>query len=145
MNYDSKDEQALMTEIWDPAIADDLEKFVLFVYPWGKEGTPLERFKGPRTWQRDELQAKTEHIKRNRLRMEMGQDPAMWRGAKGSGRGIGKSALVSWETHWMASTRLGSTTIVTANTETQLKTRTFAEITKWNTLALNGHWFETTV
>lgn len=145
MKYKPADEQALMTEIWDPEIADDLEKFVLFVYPWGKEGTPLERFKGPRTWQRDELQAKTDHIKRNRQRMDLGQDPVMWRGAKASGRGIGKSADVSWESHWMASTRLGSTTIITANTETQLKTRTFAEITKWNTLAINGHWFETTV
>ena len=55
MKYTPEDEQALMTELWDPAIADDLEQFVLFAYPWGKENTPLWDKKGPRTWQRDDL------------------------------------------------------------------------------------------
>jgi hypothetical protein len=71
--------------------------------------------------------------------------PIMFRKATVSGRGPGKSALVAWLTWWFRSCVLGSTTIVTANTEAQLKTRTFAEITKWNTLAINGHWFETSV
>lgn len=145
MKYTAKGEQQLMTELWDPAIADDLEAFVLFAYPWGKAGTPLESFKGPRTWQRDELQRKTEHIKTQKARMALGLDPEMWRAATASGRGPGKSALVSWLADWMMTTRLGSTTIVTANTEPQLKTRTFAEIGKWTTLLINAHWFEPTV
>ena len=33
MKYSASDEQALMTELWDPQIADDLEQFVLFAYP----------------------------------------------------------------------------------------------------------------
>jgi hypothetical protein len=41
MKYAPQDEQTLMTELWDPQIADDLEKFVLFAYPWGKPNTPL--------------------------------------------------------------------------------------------------------
>ena len=41
----------------------------------------------------------------------------------------------------MLSTRLGSTIIVTANTEQQLRSRTWAELGKWLTLAINGHWF----
>ncbi len=134
-----------MTELWDPAIADDLEAFVLFAYPWGKENTPLERHKGPRTWQRDHMQELTEHLKKQKARMELGLDPQMWRSATTSGRGPGKSALVSWKADWMASTRLGSTTLVTANTEAQLKSRTFAEIKKWTTLLINSHWFEPTV
>ena len=145
MKYDAKSEQALMTELWDPQIADDPEKFVLFAYPWGKANTPLCNHKGPRTWQRDDLQAMAAHIKMNKERIALGLDPIMWREAMASGRGPGKSAKVAWLVDWMLSTRLGSTVIVTANTEPQLKTRTFAEIGKWTTLLINAHWFETTV
>jgi hypothetical protein len=42
----------------------------------------------------------------------------------------------------MLTTRIGSTTIVSANSETQLRAVTWAEITKWLALALNSHWFE---
>ena len=66
MKYSAADEQALMTELWDPQIADDLEQFVLFAYPWGKANTPLCNMKGPRSWQRDDLQAITEHIKKQK-------------------------------------------------------------------------------
>lgn len=143
--YDAKDEQALMTELWDPALADDLEKFVLFVYPWGKSGTPLANRTGPRSWQRDDLQAMTEHIRNNRERVAMGLEPVMYREATASGRGTGKSAKFAWLTHWMMTTRLGSTCVVTANTEPQLKSRTFAEIGRWGAMALNKHWFEYSV
>lgn len=142
--YHAKDEQALMTELWDPQLADDLRAFVMFLYPWGKAGTPLEHFKEPRKWQIAELEAKTEHIKQNRQRMRNGQTPQMWRGSKASGRGIGKSAEVAWEAQWMMTTRLGSSTIITANTEAQLVSRTMAEMGKWHTLAINGHWFDRT-
>ena len=39
MIYSPADEQSLMTELWDPQISDDLEKFVMFAYPWGKANT----------------------------------------------------------------------------------------------------------
>lgn len=140
--YTPKAERELMSALWDPAISDNLEAYVLFKYPWGKPGTPLEHWKGPRTWQRDELQAITEHIRDNRVRMARGETPKIYRSAKASGRGPGKSALCAWLTDWMEDTRLGSTTILTANTEMQLKSRTWAELGKWQTLSLNGHWFE---
>ena len=143
--YPAQQEQALMTEIWDPRLADDLTKFVLFTYPWGKKGTPLETFKGPRKWQIKAMDETSQHIKDQREAVRMGKKPVLYQEATCSGRGPGKSALVSWEEHWMMSTRLGSTTIITANTEMQLKTRTFAEIGKWLTLAINAHWFEATV
>jgi hypothetical protein len=145
MRYTAEQEQMLMTEVFDPQIADDLYNFVMFAYPWGRPNTPLENFKGPRSWQIDDLHATTEHLKHQKECMAQGERPRMLRTATSSGRGIGKSALVAWKQHWRASTRLGSTGIVTANTEMQLKSRTFAEITKWNTLAINGHWFDTTV
>ena len=62
--------------------------------------------------------------------------------AVSSGRGIGKSALVSWLTIWMLTTRIGSTTIVSANSEAQLRSVTWAEITKWLSMAIHSHWFE---
>lgn len=145
MIYDVKSEQALMTEVLDPCWITDPLGFVLFIYPWGKVGTPLEHFQGPRSWQRDDLDELGEHLKAQQKVMADGKQPTMWRKATVSGRGPGKSALVAWREHLMMSTRLGSTTIITANTEPQLKSRTFAEVGKWNTLALNSHWFETTV
>lgn len=138
----ASDEQKLMTEIWDPRIADSLYNFVMFMFPWGKDNTPLHNQKGPRTWQRDELQAVSEHIRINKDRMARGIEPLVYKSAKASGRGIGKSTFVAWITLWMMSTKLGSSTIVMANNETQLKTRTLAELGKWHTMALNSHWFD---
>lgn len=134
-----------MLDLWDPSIADDLLKFVLYVYPWGKAGTPLQHFGGPRKWQCEDLDEISQHIKDNKERMAAGLQPEMFRKAVASGRGPGKSAKVAWLSHWFRTTRLGGTNIVTANTEPQLKTRTFAEINKWLTLAINAHWFESTV
>lgn len=133
-----------MAEIFSPELSDNPYNFVKFIFPWGKRGTPLEHFKGPRTWQRLELEAIGEHIKRNRNLMSQGKPPEVYRSATASGRGPGKSALVAWLNIWMISTRLGSTSINTANNETQLKTRTWAELGKWHTLAINSHWFEKT-
>lgn len=140
--YDAKDEMALMTEIWDPNLADDLRAWVMFTFPWGKSNTPLAKFKEPRKWQIAELEAKTDHIRQNKIRMGQGKAPTMWTRSIASGRGIGKSALFSFDGLWMMSTRLGSTTIVTANTEAQLVSRTMAELGKWSTLAINSHWFD---
>lgn len=140
--YSAQDEKKLMTELWSPEIADDPLAFVMFVYPWGKPGTPLENQTGPRKWQREELLAIKEQIRKNKELMALGLPPEVFKSATASGRGIGKSALTSWLVHWFMSTRLGGTCIVTANTEQQLKSRTWAELGKWITLAINGHWFD---
>lgn len=140
--YSAKDEQSLMTELWDPNLADDWRALVMFMFPWGKRNTPLEHFKEPRAWQIEELEAKTDHIRQNKIRMQQGLPPKMWNRSIASGRGIGKSALFSFEGMAMMTTRLGSTTIVTANTEQQLVSRTMAELGKWHTMAINSHWFD---
>lgn len=140
MKYGAKQEQELMTEIWSLNIKDSPLNFVKFVFPWGQEGTPLEDFDGPRSWQEKILRDIGDHIARNQVR----DMPEMFRQAIASGRGIGKSALVSWLILWMLSTRLGSTIIVTANTEQQLRSRTWAELGKWLTLAINSHWYAKT-
>jgi len=113
-------------------------KFVLYTFPWGQAGTPLEHFQGPRKWQREVLQQLADHIKANNGKLDFDT----FRMATSSGRGIGKSALVSWLVIWMLSTRIGSTTIVSANSEAQLRSVTWAEITKWLSMSLNTHWFE---
>jgi len=140
--YSAADEQSLMSAIWDPQIADNPLEFVKFVYPWGKPNTPLERHKGPRGWQREQLEEIGLHVKRQRQADKIELSMEMFRYATCSGRGVGKSTEVSWLTHWMMSCNIGSTTIVTANTESQLKSRTWAELGKWITLGINGHWFD---
>jgi hypothetical protein len=136
--YSAEDEQELMARLWAPAIKDNPLAFVMFAFPWGQPGTPLEHFKGPRKWQREVLQTIADHIKANNGKV----DYDTLRHAVSSGRGIGKSALVSWITIWMLTTRIGSTTIISANSESQLRSVTWAEITKWLATAINSHWFE---
>ena len=107
-------------------------------FPWGKPNTPLEHFEGPRKWQREVLVELRDHIHANNGKIDF----ETLRLAVSSGRGIGKSALVSWLTIWMLTTRIGSTTIVSANSEAQLRSVTWAEITKWLSMAIHSHWFE---
>ena len=136
--YSAEDEQELMARLWAPAIKDNPLAFVMFAFPWGQPGTPLEHFKGPRKWQREVLTHIADHITQNKGQLDFNT----LRHAVSSGRGIGKSALVSWITIWMLTTRIGSTTIISANSESQLRSVTWAEITKWLAMALNSHWFE---
>ena len=136
--YSAQDEQTLMSRLWAPQIKDNPLAFVMYAFPWGVKGTPLEHFTGPRKWQREVLQEIADHIKANNGRIDF----ETLRMSVSSGRGIGKSALVSWVTIWMLSTRIGSTTIISATSESQLRSVTWAEITKWLAMAINSHWFE---
>ena len=136
--YSPDDEQLLMSQLWSPVVKNDPEAFVLFAFPWGQKNTPLEKHAGPRKWQRDVLRDITRHIKENDGQMEM---DAM-REAVASGRGIGKSALVSWLILWMMTTRIGASVVVSANSENQLRSVTWGELTKWSTMIINAHWWE---
>jgi len=127
-----------MSTLWSPRLADDPEAFVLFAFPWGQPNTPLHKFAGPRKWQRKVLRDIAEHIRANRGQLQMDT----LRKAVSSGRGIGKSALVSWLILWMLTTRIGSTVIVSANSEAQLRSVTWGELTKWAAMIINNHWWE---
>ena len=137
MKYTAKQEEELMTDVWSLNIKDDPLNFVRYIFPWNQEGTPLADFSGPRRWQEKILRDIGNHIRKNET-MDL---PEMYRLAVASGRGIGKSALVAWLILWFLSTRLGGTVVVSANTEAQLRTRTWSELSKWVTLLLNSHWF----
>ena len=136
--YSAKDEQELMSRLWSPAVKDNPLAWVMYTFPWGQKGTPLEHFVGPRKWQKEVLTQLGEHIKQNNGKVDFNT----FRMATSSGRGIGKSALVSWIVIWMLTTRIGSSTIVSANSESQLRSITWAEITKWLSMSINSHWFE---
>jgi hypothetical protein len=61
--------------------------------------------------------------------------------AVASGHGIGKTRQVASKIHWFLSTRPYPQVVVTANTETQLNTKTWRELNKINTTARNRDWF----
>jgi len=124
------------------ALKDDPLGFVDFIYPWGVAGTPLANYAGPYEWQREELAAIGEHMKKVRFAQENGMPMPVYRAAFSSGRGPGKSALFGMAAHWHISAHVGAQTIVAANTESQLRTKTFPEIGRWVAMALNAHWFE---
>ncbi len=136
--YSSDEEQMLMTRLWSPKVSHDPEAFVLFCFPWGQPNTPLAKFSGPRKWQREVLRSIGDHIKANDGKLQMDT----LRQAVSSGRGIGKSALVSWLILWMMTTRIGATVIVSANSEAQLRSVTWGELSKWAAMAINAHWWE---
>jgi hypothetical protein len=144
MRYSPEEEQLLMSQLWSPQIKDNPESFVLFAFPWGQKNTPLEHFKGPRRWQREVLREMADFIRVNRGRLTDGEMIDALRDATSSGRGVGKSALVSWLILWMLSTRIGSSVIVSANSEAQLRKVTWGELTKWATMSINAHWWEPT-
>jgi hypothetical protein len=132
-------ESEIMAQIL--SFKDDPYSFVHYAYPWGRESTPFEKYKGPRRWQLEELEAITEHVQRTRFAIENNLPAPIYRGAYSSGRGPGKSALFGMLSHWQLSTHLGSTCIITANTELQLRSRTFPEFAVWFGSAINAHWF----
>lgn len=105
--------------------------FVLWAYPWGEKGTPLERWAGPQRWQTEVLLAIGFALRTNQ-KVEY---------SVASGKGIGKSALVSWLAQWGMCTRLNTRAVITAGTEPQLRTKTMPEFAKWYQLLICKHWF----
>ncbi len=131
-----------MALLWSPAIADDPLQYVMTVYPWGQANTPLATFKGPRKWQIRELRRLRDFIAENRTRSGIGLTPEMLKRAIAAGRGIGKSTYISWIADWFQTTRIGSSTGISANSESQLRTVTWGELAKWTAMSLHSHWWE---
>lgn len=106
--------------------------FVLYAFPWKEEGTELADQEGPDVWQREVLEEIRDGLKTPNQAIQE---------AVASGHGIGKSALVSWIILWALATFEDTRGIVTANTESQLKNKTWAELAKWYRLCAVKHWF----
>lgn len=113
--------------------------YVLYAFPWGVAGTELEKHEGPREWQREVLESIGTKLRAGAA--DMGE---VIREAVASGHGIGKSALVSWLIKWALDTREDTRGVVTANTDTQLRTKTWPEVGKWHRLSITRDWQELT-
>ncbi len=113
---------------WLASVKDDPLAFVLGAFPWGEPETALAEFDGPLDWQREILEA---------IRVGLLTPWEAIQIAIASGHGIGKSALVAMIVLWAFMTAPDTLGVVTANTETQLKTKTWAAMGKWFNLC----WF----
>jgi hypothetical protein len=109
--------------------------FVQRAFPWGEIGSELEHEDGPDKWQADILE---------QIRDGLLTPTDALRVAVASGHGVGKSGLVSWLILWGLSTFEDAKGVVTANTEVQLRTKTWSEVGKWYRLFIARHWFTMT-
>lgn len=118
--------------------SNDPEGFVKWAFPWGEPGTPLEDWAGPEQWQRDQ---------QRRIGAALtlgGREGCVIEEDISSGHGIGKSAEVSWMILWAISTFEDTRGVVTANTDLQLRTKTWAELAKWYGLFIARQFFTLT-
>lgn len=113
---------------WLASVRDDPYAFSMGAFPWGVEGTALEAFDGPMPWSCDLME---------RVRVGLIDINTAIQEAVASGHGIAKSATVAMLILWAFFTFPDTRGVVTANTETQLKTKTWAELGKWFNLC----WF----
>ena len=107
--------------------------FVYYAYPWGEKGGPLE-LEAPDEWQKDLL-----NTIRDSLESGVSDGEAIQL-AVVSGHGIGKTCEVAWIVDWFISTRSHPQIVVTANTKSQLDTKTWREVSKWHNMSINKHW-----
>ncbi len=112
---------------WDPL------RFTRMAYDWGHGA--LAKHTGPREWQSEVLDAIGEHLRDPATRFQP------LRIAVASGHGIGKSSEVGMILDWAMSTCTDCRAVVTANTENQLRTKTWPEISKWVKLSINEDWW----
>lgn len=110
--------------------------FVLYSFPWG-EGRLAG--KQPHTWQRELLQELSTQLQLGYINAYEAIQIA-----RRSGHGIGKSALVAWLVLWAMSTLVDTRGVVTANTDAQLKGKTWPELAKWHAMCITESWFKFT-
>ena len=113
-------------------IADLLDNpyaFVMYVFDWGHG--ELKEEAGPDEWQTKILK----YLGDNILTINQALQIAMR-----SGTETGKTALIAWLILWYISTRKDPRIVVTANTGSQLSTKTWAELAKWHKMSINRHW-----
>lgn len=120
---------------WLGEVSSDPYAFVLGAFPWDEPRGELKEESGPDEWQIKVLCSIRDGL--------MSFDEAI-RIAIASGHGVGKSALVAWLILWAISTYEDARGVVTANTENQLKTKTWSELGKWFRLFIGKSLFELT-
>ena len=129
-------EDRLVEEI--AACRFDPARYAMLAYPWGEGELVGPGRDRPRGWQMEAFEQIRDHLQNPETRYQ----PCLI--ARASGHGIGKSAFIGILVDWGMSVCPDCKVVVTANTEPQLRTKTWPEISKWTRLALNSHWFEVT-
>lgn len=100
--------------------------YAQWAYPWGEVGEL--RHQALKAWQEETLDEIGDS-----LRSDPGRPIRI---ARATGHGVGKSALVAIINDWAFNTCVDTKGVVTANTETQLRTKTWVEMAKWNRLSI---------
>lgn len=95
---------------------------------------------GPDLWACDFLDELGREIRRRGFDGRTPVEPIYF--ATVSGHEIGKSALVAWLTKFILDTRPHSVGSITAVTDEQLRTKTWAEVGKWHKMSLTAHWYD---
>ena len=113
---------------------DDPYEFTRFMYDWGVE--ELKDWEGPDYWHKEVLTTIKDYL--------AGPDNSPLCIAIASGHGAAKTALAAWIMRWFISCRPHPQIVCTANTESQLMTKTWRELAKWHKLSSNKDWFEWT-
>lgn len=111
----------------------DPQGWSLFAWDWGVG--ELADLDGPREWQ-----SQVNGLIRDHLSGPDRYQPLQI--AVSSGHGIGKSAEMGMISNWAMSCFDDCKIVTTANTETQLRTKTSPEIGKWFRSSITGHWFD---
>jgi hypothetical protein len=136
----ARDARQPMTDAeFDSSMLDDMAKFyddplgyVYYAFTWGVG--ELSESDGPDTWQSAFLED---------IGKKLRADPdANIREATASGHGIGKTTVTAWLVLWAMSTRAHLSGVVTANTMSQLSSKTWRELALWHKRAINRHWFK---
>jgi len=117
---------------WLASVSNDPLAYVMGAFPWNEPGTTLEHSDGPEPWQKEVLEL---------IRDELITIEEAIQIAEATGHGVGKSALVSWIIKWGCDTFPDCRGVVTANTEAQLKTKTWAELGKWHNISITRDHF----
>lgn len=112
----------------------DPDKWSWLAWDWGHG--QLAEHPGPRVWQTDINCIIRDHLQNPDTRFEP------LKIAVASGHGIGKSAEFGMLVNWALSTCEDCKVVITANTDTQLRTKTSPEIGKWSRMSITSEWFD---
>jgi hypothetical protein len=126
-------DRALVAFIEAERLALDPLAYTRAFYRWG-QGELLDHT-GARQWQSELLGLIGAHLSGKETRF------TPLRIAIASGHGIGKSAAIGMVINWAMSTCDDCRIVVTANTENQLRTKTWPEVAKWARLSLTSGWW----
>lgn len=102
-------------ELWNDPVT-----FVWWAFDW--EHDPELQGQEPQPWQLEQLK---------KIGQGLANRNEVIHQAIASGHGVGKSTLVAWIILWAISTCPDTRGVVTANTEAQLRTKTWPELSKW--------------